>query len=142
MSKEKINKKITNSETSSKNSTETIEEEKLNGELIKKYTKFLNSKEMVSYTEVKDIIGYKKKESVLDLLSDEKNGFIKDTDYKIINEKKEGVKKHINEIYMTVDTLKCICMMSSTEQSVQFRKYYLQMEKILGNLHQLKPSTN
>lgn len=101
-----------------------------NDYLIDTYSKLLNRKDMISYTEVKDVIGYKKKETIFEMLSRNSSGFTKDTDYKIVKEQKEGVKKPINEIYMTIDTLKCICLMSQTEQSQKFRKYYLQMEKL------------
>ena len=62
----------------------------------------------------------------MDNLENNKYGYIQGTDYKIIKEKKEGICKPVNEIYMTIDTIKCICMTAPTELSQKFRKYYLE----------------
>jgi phage anti-repressor protein len=101
-------------------------------EFVDQCSKYLNETSMVSYTEVKDLIGYKKKESIEQILS--KYDFVVDVDYKIVKEKITGKCKPINEIYMTIDTIKCICLMAPTEKSQQFRKYYIQMEKIFKEI--------
>jgi len=97
---------------------------------INKFKKYLYTDDMISYSDVKDWIGYKYKKSIMDNLENNKYGYIQGTDYKIIKEKKEGICKPVNEIYMTIDTIKCICMTAPTELSQKFRKYYLEMEKI------------
>ena len=102
----------------------------VNKDFIDQCAKYLNGADMISYTEVKNLIGYKKKESIQDILSNNKYDFVENTDYKIVKEKLTGVCKPINEIYMTIDTIKCICMMAPTEKSQEFRRYYLQMERI------------
>ncbi len=94
-----------------------------------KYKDLIKSNEMISYTEVCEWIGYKYKKSVLEKLEDIKMGFKKDIDYKIVKEKKEGICKPINEIYMTFETVKSLCMSSTTEEGSKFRKYFLEIEK-------------
>lgn len=127
---ENSNDQDSNDENNDQDSDLQLDKDINNESLANKYSNFLNRKDMVSYTEIKDIIGYKQKRTIEEMLSKKNSGFAKDTDYKFVKEKRDGVCKPINEIYMTVETLKCICLMSQTEQSQQFRKYYLQMEKV------------
>lgn len=100
----------------------------LENDFIDQCSKYLSSTKMISYSEVKDLIGYKQKRSVNEILN--KFDFLAEVDYKIVKEKVKGVCKPVDEIYMTIDTIKCICLMSPTEKSQQFRKYYIQMEKL------------
>jgi phage anti-repressor protein/predicted GIY-YIG superfamily endonuclease len=97
---------------------------------VKQFKKYLYTDEMISYSDVKDWIGYKYKKSIMENLENEKFGYILGTDYKIVKEKKEGVCKPVNEIYMSIDTIKCICLTAPTELSQKFRRYYIEMEKI------------
>lgn len=92
--------------------------------------KYLGKTDMIPYSEVCDLIGYKQKRSIQEILDNKKYDFVDNTDYKIVKEKKEGVCKPVNEIYMTMDTIKCICMMAPTKKSQEFRRYYLQLEKV------------
>jgi phage anti-repressor protein len=108
------------------------ENENVNEQFVNQYGNLLTQTNMLSYTEVKDIIGYKKKDSVKEILT--KFDFVIDVDYKIVKEKIKGTCKPIDEIYMTIDTFKCICFMAPTETSQQFRKYYIQMEKIFKEI--------
>lgn len=102
----------------------------VNNEFVDKCSKYLGKDDMISYSEVKDLIGYKQKRTIEEMLENEKYDFILNVDYKIVKEKKEGICKPVNEIYMTMDTIKCICMTAPTKQSQEFRRYYLQMEKV------------
>jgi len=101
-----------------------------NKDFVQQFKNHVGSIDMLSYSDVKDWIGYKKKQNIVDMLKNKKYKYIENTDYKIIKEKKENVCKPVNEIYMTFDTLKSICLSAPTEKSHQFRKYYIEMEKI------------
>ena len=96
---------------------------------IKKFEACITSNKMISYSDVKEWIGYKQKRSVIDFLENDIHGYILGTDYKIIKEKKEGICKPVNEIYMTINTIKDICITAPTEISQKFKKYYLEMEQ-------------
>ncbi|QKF94061.1 phage anti-repressor protein [Fadolivirus algeromassiliense] len=90
----------------------------------------LYGNEFIDFENVKEWIGYKKKDTVYNILVNGKYDFVNGTDYKIEKIKKEGICKPINEIYMTIDTIKCICLLCPTEKGQQFRKYYIEMEKL------------
>lgn len=106
--------------------TERIEDEKF----IEKFEDYISTDKMISYSDIKDWIGYKQKRTIMEILENDKYDYILGVDYKIVKEKKEGICKPINEIYMSIDTIKCICLTAPTEQSQKFRKYYIEMEKI------------
>lgn len=84
----------------------------------------------IEFDDVREWIGYKKKETVHNILINKKYGFTEGTDYRIEKIKKDGICKPINEIYMSIDTIKCICLLCPTEKGHQFRKYYIEMEKL------------
>lgn len=103
----------------------------ININFIKKFAQFLDNNEIcIEFEDIKEWIGYKKKCTILDILQNDKYDFQLDTDYKIQKIKKEGICKPINEIYMTIDTVKCICLMAPTETGQEFRRYYIAMEKL------------
>lgn len=97
------------------------------------YDKYKDSKKIVAYTDIKDKIGYKNKQTIEDILSSDKYDFIVDKDYYINKIKKDGICKPINEIYMTVETIECLCMMSSTKEGQDFRRYFMKKKKSLIN---------
>ncbi|AYV76034.1 MAG: phage antirepressor protein [Terrestrivirus sp.] len=87
----------------------------------------------VKYTDVIDWIGYKNKRTLTDVLKNENFGFIEGTDYEIKKMESTGGRPG-NEIFMTIDTIKCICLMAPTEKAQQFRKYYIELEKCFKKL--------
>lgn len=93
-------------------------------------TNLNDSEAFVRYSEIHDLLAYKKKDGVQSLLKDDKNGFIegKDKDYYIEKMDSTGGRP-LNEIYMTPDTVKMLCMAAQTEKGNQFRKYYIELEK-------------
>lgn len=98
---------------------------------INKFACYLyTSDAFIEFEDIKDWIGYKKKRTVTDILNNNKYDFQQDTDFKIQKIKKEGICKPINEIYMTIDTVKCICLMAPTKKGQEFRRYYIAMEKL------------
>lgn len=112
--------------------TNTQNDMVINEEFVDKCSQYIQTTNFISYTEVKDLIGYKQKRTVSEILG--KFDFVADVDYKIVKEKVKGTCKPIDEIYMTIDTIKCICLMSPTEKSQQFRRYFLQMEKLFKEI--------
>lgn len=96
----------------------------------------VDSNTMISFTKVYEWIGYKKKETVLLLLRNKKFGFIEGEkgDFFVKKIKVDNVCKPINEIFMTIDTVKSICLMAPTEKGQQFRKYYIELEKCFKKL--------
>jgi len=84
---------------------------------------------MINLNDVKEWIGFKKKQTITDILKNDKYGFKGGEDYKIEIYKPETGRPGEN-IFMTVDTLKSICLMSVSEQGQKFRKYYIEMEKL------------
>lgn len=86
--------------------------------------------DMIAFDDVKDWIGYKQKRTITEILFNKKYDYVNGIDYKFEKIKKEEICKPINEIYMTIDTLKSICLMAPTEKGQQFRKYYIEMEKL------------
>ncbi len=101
-----------------------------NKDFIEQFKNHIISSDMIPYDSVKDWIGYKKKQTITDILRNKRYGYIENVDYRIVKEKKENICKPVDEIYMTIDTIKCICLTAPTEQSQQFRKYYIEMEKL------------
>lgn len=118
------------------NAITMIELEKLYNDKIQdekfvtKFKKFISTNEFIGYSDIKDWIGYKQKRTIIEILLNPKFDYIEDIDYRIVKEKKEGVCKPVNEVYMTIDTIKCIFLTAPTELSQKFRKYYIEMEKI------------
>ena len=84
---------------------------------------------MINFNDIKDWIGFKKKQTVVDILKGDKYGFKVNDDYKIEIYKPETGRPGEN-VLMTIDTLKSICLMSASEQGQKFRKYYIEMEKL------------
>ena len=107
-----------------------LENSQLDKDFIEKYKKYSLSDEMIPYTEIKDWIGYKDKRSVSDVLNNYKFGFKEGKDYNLVREKKPDICKPVNEIYMTFDTIKSLCMASPTETGNKYRKYFLELEKV------------
>jgi predicted GIY-YIG superfamily endonuclease len=107
----------------------SLENSKLSKDFVEKYKKYLLTTEMIPYSDVKDWIGYKQKRSVQENLEDKRLGFKENYDYKIVKEKKEGICKPVNEIYMTFETIKSLCLSSATEIGIKYRKYFLELEK-------------
>lgn len=100
-------------------------------EFVKKFTKYLlANEEYIEFENIKQWIGYKQKRTINEILTNNNYNFIENADYKIEKIKKKEVCKPINEIYMTIDTIKCICLMAPTEQGQKFRRYYIEMEKL------------
>lgn len=89
-----------------------------------------DDKKFISFSDVKDWLGYKKKDTVLNILKNEKYGFVESTDYKIEKIKVDGVCKPINDILMTISTIKCICLLCPTKKAHQYRKYYIEMDNL------------
>ena len=81
---------------------------------------------MIKYSDVSDWLGYKK-DTVVSILKNNKYNF-DENDYKIKFNKKDILSY---EIYMKIDTIKAICLLSLTKKGHQFRKYYIKMEKLL-----------
>jgi len=98
------------------NLLEISKELNIDQKFVNKYGKFvINQDKYLKYTEVDDWIGYKKKETVLDILKNKKYGFIEgeQADYYIKQSESTGGRK-ANEIFMTIDTVKSICLMAPT----------------------------
>jgi phage anti-repressor protein len=89
----------------------------------------INSNKFIEYSKIEKIIGYKNKRTVTDILKNEKYDFLLDNDYKIIKQKSTGGRP-MNEIMMTIDTIKTIILLSPTKKGHEFRKYYIEMEKL------------
>lgn len=87
-----------------------------------------DSNKFVKYSEIVEWIGYKKKDTVVDILKDKKYELVFGSDYNIVKMESTGGRPN-NEIYMTVDTVKLLCMMAPTEKGHLFRKYYIELEK-------------
>ena len=105
-------------------------ETNLDPKFVDKFSDHLtDTSKMISFSEANEWLGYKHKQTVLRLLTNTKYNFIEGTDFKIEKMDSNGGRP-IDEIYMTIDTVKCICLMSPTEQSQKFRKYYIEMEKM------------
>jgi len=85
---------------------------------------------MIAFDDIKDWIGYKQKRTITEILFNIKYGYISEIDYRMEKIKKDGICKPVNEIYMTIDTVKSICLMAPTEKGQEFRKYYIAMEKL------------
>ena len=109
---------------------EIEKETNVNNEFIVKFLPYLmNPLMMILFDDVKDLVGYKQKRSVSDILYNDKYGFIEGCDFKIEKNKKKHACKPINDIYLTIDTLKCICLISPSEESNNFRKCFIKIEK-------------
>lgn len=92
-----------------------------------------NASKFIPYNDIKEWIGFKQKKSIEDILKNDKYGFIEGTDYKIEKIKKENICKPINEIFLTAESFKCICLMSPSKEGQKFRKYFIEIEKSLKN---------
>ena len=105
-----------------------------NSDLDQKMVKKLSSQlteadQFIDMNDIKEWFGYKKKQTVKDILLNDKYGFIENTDYKLeLFKPKTG--RPGETIYLSVDTIKCICLMAPTEESQKFRRYYIEMERL------------
>ena len=86
--------------------------------------------EFIKYSEIKKHMGYQNKQTIKRLLTNQKYDFTHDVYYKFENIKKGQVVKPLNEIYMKIDTIKTILLLSPTAKGHEFRKYYIEMEKL------------
>lgn len=86
---------------------------------------------LISYTEIGDKLGYKKKESVQNILANGELGFVEGVDYKFKKIRRQEKNKPTNEIYMTLETIKAICLTAPTKEGQIYRMYVLNLEKIL-----------
>jgi phage anti-repressor protein/predicted GIY-YIG superfamily endonuclease len=93
------------------------------------YDSLIDYTKMINYTDVKEWVGYRKKQTVLDILKNDKYSFKENIDYSI-TQYKPGNGRPGTNICMTIDTIKCLCLMSDSEKGHQFRKYYIEMEKL------------
>jgi phage anti-repressor protein len=66
------------------------------------------------------------------------NNFTENDDYKIFILPKEKQDKHggsnAEQIMLTVDTFKTLCMIAKTENSKRIKKYYIQLENIYNKI--------
>jgi phage anti-repressor protein len=100
-----------------------------NKEFVSKFNNPLySSEQLIKHSEMNDWICYKKKETVYTILKNKKYGFVEGKDYKIEKQDSSGGRP-ANEIYMTIDTAKCIRLLAPTEKGNEIRKYYIEMEK-------------
>ena len=95
----------------------------------KYHNTLVNNDTLIDYNDVKEWIGYHKKQTVVDILKNDKYKFKNDIDYKIENYKPENGRPG-NNILMTIDTVKSLCLMSASEKGQLFRSYYIEMEKL------------
>lgn len=84
---------------------------------------------LISLHDANKWIGFKKKQTIKDILHNEKYKFVNNVDYKIEIYKPETGRPG-EEIFMTIDTIKNICLMAQNEKGHEFRKYYIEMEKL------------
>ena len=89
----------------------------------------LDTTRLIPLNDANKWIGFKKKQTIKDILCNVKYGFVNDIDYKIENYKPETGRPG-EEIYMTIDTIKNICLMAQNKKGHEFRKYYIEMEKL------------
>lgn len=89
----------------------------------------INSDKLISFNDTNKWVGFKKKQTIKDILANAKYGFVKNVDYKIEAYKPETGRPG-DDIYMTIETVKSICLMAQNEKGQQFRKYYIEMEKL------------
>jgi len=87
----------------------------------------MNDQRMINYDEVKDWIGYKKKQSVVDMLK--KQNFKENIDY-VITEYKPLTGRPGSTICMTIGTIKKLCMLSQSEKGQKLIDHYIEMEKL------------
>ena len=89
-------------------------------------TKFLpyllGTEDMVNIDDIKQYIGNGNNQFIKDTIFNDEYGFIENMDYKI------GKSKEV--IFLSPDTIKCICLMLSTDKSNKFRRDYMKMEKL------------
>lgn len=72
---------------------------------------------------------FKKKQTVKDILLNPAYNFIEGEDYEIVKYK-PSTGRPGDDIRMTIDTVKSICLLSQTKKGHQFRQYYIKMEKL------------
>ncbi len=63
--------------------------------------------------------------------------YIKDIDYKITKIKKEKKGRPVEEIMITPDCMKRICMRSSTNKAEKVRTYFIKIEKLIDKYKQI-----
>lgn len=93
------------------------------------YDTLYETNKMIDYKEVKHWIGFKKKQTVIDILKNDKYKFIEGEEYTITYYKPETGRPGF-EIKLSIETLKNLCLMSASEQGQKFRRYYIEMEKL------------
>ena len=93
------------------------------------YDIIANKIDFVNYDIIKNCIGYKKKETIKEILLNKKYNFIEGKDYIFYKQKSTGGRPCI-AMKLHVDTIKMLCMMASTKKGQQFRRYYIEMDRI------------
>ncbi len=93
------------------------------------YETIQNNDKLICYKDANEWIGFKKKQTVKDILLNEKYNFANGTDF-TIKQYKPKTGRPGDMIYMTIDTIKVICLMAPTQKGQQFRRYYIEMEKL------------
>nr|QBK88637.1 MAG: hypothetical protein LCMiAC01_03150 [Mimivirus LCMiAC01] len=97
---------------------------------IEKFYNVISDKdEYIKYADIQDWVGYKHKKHIVSVLKNPKYQFIEGTDYKMVKQKSTGGRPGIN-ILIHIDTAKMICLMVPTTKGHQFRKYYIEMDKL------------
>ena len=118
---------------------------KSHGKKIKKYVKknrkcdnemtdniydiMMCKQDYISFKKLQDLIGYKKKGTIKEVLLKKKYGFVEGKDYILEKQKSSGGRPRI-DIKLHVDAAKMICFMSPTTKGQQFRRYYIEMDNL------------
>jgi hypothetical protein len=93
------------------------EEEKLIITQIKKCMRITSN--FVEYEKIKDFIGCKQKRTVKEALENKNNDYVLNKDYYFKNTNRLNVKKPVEEIYMTKETIKRLCISNIKSKAVQ-----------------------
>lgn len=104
-------------------------ESNISKEFVNKFYNIVsNNVKYISYVDIRDYVGYRK-DKIITIARNDKYNFIEGTDYVITKQKSTGGRPG-NMIKLHIDTAKIICMMSPTKKGHEFRKYYVQMDRL------------
>ncbi|CAH6421817.1 Hypothetical protein KVN_LOCUS505 [uncultured virus] len=93
------------------------------------YDTLVNQNQYISYNDANKWIGFKKKQTIKDILLNTKYDFKQGQDYKIEILPSTGGRPG-DDIKMTMETIKSILLMCQSKTGQKFRRYYLEMEKL------------